>query len=566
MFLQGVLVALPFVLLPASANGIDAGEATGPLTIPEAWSAGPSHPMDWTLASTFGYSVASAGDVNGDGYDDAIVGAPGWHLGGPAAEQQGRVHLFNGSPYGLSAEPDWRVTGRDFLSAIGTWVGSAGDVNGDGYDDVIYSGGGDLVQDHLAYLHLGSPSGPSIPPDWTHATGAGSSPFGPGYGFPVAGAGDVNGDGYHDVILGVPSWENGETDEGRATVFHGSADLLPAVADWTVESDVADAEFGLAAGAAGDVNGDGYDDVVVGSNGMAYLFVGSSSGLAETSRWTAPMTVSTGNPRGTVGGAGDVNGDGYDDVIVGSVGLAEVYHGSSDGLLSTPQWTVSGAFTFGLSASRAGDVDGDGFDDVVVGAFTDGESDEGRAFLFQGSASGLATTPSWIGEGSAGAFFGNAVATAGDVNGDGRAEVIVGARGWDEGWNIDAGRAFVFQGLPPAVPGPAGAIPDGITGAPLVVARGVDGTIRLTWSVSCHASDADYALYEGVLGDFAGHEPVVCGTGGLTWVELEPGPGSHYYLVVPLSRDHEGSYGLDGEGDERLPGSEACLPQALAGC
>src|SRR5262249_31525458 len=116
------------------------------------------------------------------------------------------------------------------------------------------------------------------------------------FGFSVATAGDVNGDGYSDVIVSAPYFSNGETDEGRVYLYLGSASGLSTTPAWTAESNQAGAVFGLSVASAGDVNGDGYSDVIVGApnytngqngEGRAFVFLGSASGLAASPAWTA---------------------------------------------------------------------------------------------------------------------------------------------------------------------------------------------------------------------------------------------------------------------------------------
>ena len=128
-----------------------------------------------------------------------------------------------------------------------------------------------------------------------------------------------------------------------------------------------------------------------------------------------------------------------------------LYLGSATGISLTPAWTAesnqAGA-EWGFSVASAGDVNGDGFSDVVVGAylFSNGESSEGRAFVYLGSATGLSTTPAWTAESNqANAWFGFSVASAGDVNDDGFSDVVVGARHFDNG-QVDEGRALIYLG------------------------------------------------------------------------------------------------------------------------
>jgi hypothetical protein len=415
----------------------------------------------------FGYSVATAGDVNGDGYSDVVVGALGYSNG---QTREGRAFVYLGSAAGLAASPAWTAESNQGEAMFGVSVASAGDVNGDGYSDVIVGAAGydnGQTDEGRVYVYLGSPAGPAISPAWT----AESDQVFANFGISVAPAGDANGDGYSDVILGASFFDNGQTNEGRAFVYLGSAAGLATAPAWTAESDQASAYFGVSVATAGDVNGDGYGDVIVGAyqydngetaEGRVFVYLGSPAGPAASPASSAESDQAQAFFGYSVATAGDVNGDGYSDVIVGAYaydggdtdeGRAYLYLGSAAGLETIPAWTAESNQTtaiLGLSVATAGDVNGDGFNDVIVGApyYDNGQTDEGRAFVYQGSADGLAASPGWTAESDrANAEFGIRVATAGDVNGDGYSDVVVGAYRYLNDPGSD-GRAFLYLGSP----------------------------------------------------------------------------------------------------------------------
>lgn len=406
----------------------------------------------WTTESNdaFGYlgrSVAGAGDVNGDGYSDVLVGAYGF-------DNEGSAYLFLGGEQGLEDEAAWRAEGDQVGSSYGYSVASAGDVNADGYGDIIVGArlfDGALVNEGRAYVYLGGVDGVASAPVWTVGSDVGDGYFGD----TVSGAGDVNGDGYADVMVSEPFFQGGT---GRVHVFLGDATGLSAVAAWVGGGRSAQPLFGREVASAGDVNGDGYGDVVIGApwyaNGQAtegrvYLFVGGPSGLQVEADWTDESNAAGQRLGSNVSGAGDVNGDGYSDVLAGWP--ARLYLGCATGPLSLSAWGIQGSSEnarLGTSVASAGDVNGDGFGDVVVGApfYDGGETEEGRAFVFLGDVAGLAHTAAWSAQpDQSGAHFGMAVTTAGDVDGDGYADVLIGAPGYDGG-EVDEGRAYVFRG------------------------------------------------------------------------------------------------------------------------
>ncbi len=446
---------------------------------PEWWATAKSAPTDylsalpnWTAESDtavalFGYSVSSAGDVNGDGYYDVIVGARDYDNFGL---REGRAFVYHGSAVGLSLTPNWTAWGNQYYAAFGGSVSSAGDVNGDGYDDVIvgafqaYDG---QLSEGTAYVYHGSATGLSRIANWT-AEGEQLSAY---FGFSVSTAGDVNGDGYADVIVGARYYDLGQSnsDEGRAYVYHGSASGLSAIPNWIADGSSPQTSFGYSVDTAGDVNGDGYSDVIVGSyyyiygvvnDGQAYVYHGSAAGLSRSADWTADSGVADDGFGFAVAGAGDVNGDGFSDVLVGApaydspvVGQAYGYNGSEAGLSATPSWTGSSPYDggFGASVASAGDVNDDGYAEVIAGApiYYSGII-EGQASVFLGSPSGPNSTADWTAEsGVNNSSFGYSVSTAGDVNGDGYDDVIVGSPTCESGQTAE-GWAFAYHGLGPA--------------------------------------------------------------------------------------------------------------------
>jgi hypothetical protein len=403
--------------------------------------------------SGFG-AVGQAGDVNGDGYSDVIVGA----------YSQGKVSAFYGSAAGLSPTPNWTVVSDQASSIFGGSVNTAGDVNGDGFDDVIvgarYYNSGQPYEGKVFVYH-GSANGLSTTPSWT---AEGDSIY-IEFGSSVGTAGDINGDGYADVLIGSQYYDA----RGRAYVYYGSATGLSAAPAWTAEGTRWGGRFGGNSSTAGDVNADGYADIIIGEtaddygqvlNGRAYVYYGSAAGLSSSADWVVENDQA-GSSFGRVGAAGDINGDGYADVLVSAPGYnndqsnsgrAYLYYGSASGLETIPAWMTEShqvdAYLGSSGLSTAGDVNGDGYADVLLGAyaFDNGQSDEGSAFLYLGSASGLSATPDWTAESNqAGAQSGNTDA-AGDVNGDGYSDIIIGAPTYD-GSQTDQGRVFAYYGF-----------------------------------------------------------------------------------------------------------------------
>ncbi len=412
-----------------------------------------------------GIAVASAGDVNGDGYADVIVGA--------YADNNfvGRAYVYYGGP-GADAIPDLTLTGQAVDDGFGWSVSTAGDVNGDGYADVIVGAlGNDAGGTNAgrAYVYYGGP-GADATADLT-LTGAAA---GDDFGTTVSTAGDLNGDGYADVIVGAPGNDAGGTDAGRAYVYYGGPGA-DATADLTLTGAATGDNFGNSVSTAGDFNGDGYVDVIVGAPfnnaaaGRAYIYYGGP-GVDATADVILSYPTFAGDEFGwSVSTAGDVNGDGIADVIVGArendaggsnAGRAYVYYGARYFFTGIPDLTFTGEALgdlFGSSVSTAGDVNGDGYADVIVGAWENGAggTNAGRAYVYYGGPGADATADLTFTGAALQNEFGWSVSTAGDWNGDGYADVIVGAPRNQFGGG-DAGRAYVLTSRPYDILSPNG--------------------------------------------------------------------------------------------------------------
>src|SRR5262249_7123298 len=152
----------------------------------------------------------------------------------------------------------------------------AGDVDGDGYDDMAVGASAyddTLTDEGAVFLYSGSASGVSATPSWTRARGQASAELGTA----VAAAGDTNGDGYDDLLGGAPGYDDGESDEGEAWIYAGSASGPGTTAQWSRDADVAGSHLGSSVAAAGDVDGDGHADVLVGAPEFPWPYVTTST-------------------------------------------------------------------------------------------------------------------------------------------------------------------------------------------------------------------------------------------------------------------------------------------------
>ena len=391
-------------------------------------------------SDSFGSSVSGAGDVNGDGFDDVIVGARGADNNGSSS---GSAQVFSGA----NGSVLYSFDGNSFGDALGTSVSGAGDVNGDGFDDVIV---GSSQDDNNGFFSGSARVYSGVDGSMLYNFDGDSAQD--QFGFSVSGAGDVNGDGFADLIVGAHLDDNNGENSGSARVFSGvDGSVL-----YNFDGDSAQDQFGFSVSGAGDVNGDGFDDLIVGGqvdnngliSGNARVFSGVDGSVLYNFDGDSNMPFFN---VVSVSGAGDVNGDGFADLIVGAPAdgggsNTDVLSGADGSVLYNFDSDSNTTFFNEVSVSGAGDVDGDGFADLIVGDTGDtiNGSRSGSARVYSGVDGSLLYE---VYGDSPGDMFGGAVSSAGDVNGDGFADFIIGAR---TGGTRQGGYARLFVSQAPA--------------------------------------------------------------------------------------------------------------------
>lgn len=415
-----------------------------------------------------GFSVAGVGDVNNDGFDDILIGAPdsgGW--------DEGQAYLIFGKSSGWIpdmnlAQADASFFGEHIYSDVGWSSAGAGDVNGDGFDDIIIgANGNDGRGFHAgqAYLVFGKSSGWAM---GTSLSNVAASYIGVGLedqaGYCVAGSGDINNDTYDDVIISAPYNDDGGSNSGQTYVVFGndsgwSMDNTISNTDASFIGESSDDHSGRSIAVLGDVNGDGYDDIIIGAHqnddggdnaGKSYLVFGNASGWEKNTNLASVNVSFLGEyaydySGYSVAAAGDINGDKLDDILIGAykndeagadAGQTYIIFGKTSGWgedvnLSNADASFLGEAAgdlSGCSLSSAGDVNADGFDDILIGAFR--QSDADLVYLILGNATGWFMDMN-LSEADA-SFFGegrisiHSLSSAGDFNDDGYDDILIG--------------------------------------------------------------------------------------------------------------------------------------------
>ncbi|MEM7704586.1 MAG: Ig-like domain-containing protein [Pseudomonadota bacterium] len=467
-----------------------------------------------------GRAISGIGDINGDGFDDLVIGAPRGDNG--SNDYRGISYVVFGSDSGFPANLElatlngtngFALLGLNPDDEFGHTVGGAGDVNGDGLNDLLI--GTEFA--NLSFVLFGreTPFSPrSFLSEITanegfRITGAGS---GDAAGGAVSIAGDVNGDGFDDILIGAAFADpNGSINAGASYIVFGTDAGFPSNLDlgtlngsngFVMNGEAAGDFAGLAVSGAGDINADGFDDLLIGAQnasptngtaaGITYVIFGFDDfaidliSLANVGRGggtsSVGLTIDGLAPFDLLGiavsDAGDINGDGFGDVLLGADPAGGSGPGTSYVVLGSDQqfpssldlssldgsngFTINGVASedgAGLSVSSAGDVNGDGLDDFLVGARRAdpvGKTNAGITYLIYGTTAGypatldLASVDGGNGfaiNGVAGAdYAGRAVSGGGDINGDGLDDLFIGAPYADSSGVNRNGSSYVLFG------------------------------------------------------------------------------------------------------------------------
>ena len=434
-----------------------------------------------------GNSVAGAGDVNGDGVDDVLIGALQSDVNGL---DSGQSYVVFGQTTGFAAPVEldsldgsngFAINGVEPYDYAGSNVVGAGDINGDGVDDVLIgdfrptSNGSRIAKAYVVFGQI-EWSAPAVELSNLNGSngftikGVGSGTW---EGSIVAGVGDVNADGVDDVVVGDGLGDSyvifGKTNWSASSVDLSS---LNGSNGFTLKG------FGGQVSGAGDVNGDGVDDVLTGYRGRRQSYV--VFGQAGWSAGSIDVSMLDGNTGFTINGntyalsrAKDVNGDGVDDVLIGAEGT------NSNGAAYVKSWVVFGQANWSASSvdlssldgsngfvlnglendlwggetvSGVGDVNGDGVDDLLIGsryASPNGHFYSGQSYVVYGKAGWSAAAVELSSLDGSNGFAINGVAAvdgagrtsgAGDVNGDGMNDLLIGAP-----W-AGSGQSYVVYG------------------------------------------------------------------------------------------------------------------------
>ncbi len=435
----------------------------------------PADTLTGEAGAGLGWAAAPCGDVNGDGCADFLVASTSYT---GTLYEQGRVQLFLGSPTGRFGPPAETWLGDQPQTSLALSMAVVGDTGGGRTDLLISDGWVDPAthrQVGSVSLYRGRPGGF----EQSASLRIFGTQDGARFGHRIAAVGDVNGDGYPDVLVSADHYTDRFPDEGAVFLYLGGPHGLSSIPAWAAYGGCRDGELGYRLVRVGDINHDGYDDILLGepgwsrtrgNQGRVEIFYGGPGGPRLKPDWVLEGDQEGGLLGEVVVAAGDVNGDGCADFLVTQPGWSGrgvnegrvmLFLGSPRGPSRSPAWVERGYGAYahlGSGAAVPGDMDGDGVPDIVTGAwgYCNGRPERPVGVCtvhLSGSGPGGYRGVSRLVGGDPGTPIGEEIVPVGDVDGDGLADFLVTQPRYPNWFSVANGRVFLILGRRVRFPG-----------------------------------------------------------------------------------------------------------------